>query len=84
MHELATRHREHYHDKMPGGMHYDVCVVCGRVEWAMNDPEAEKMTHVRPMHESGRDCRDCTEISQRHPELAAWLARVFFIRDRTR
>jgi hypothetical protein len=82
MRELATRHRERNPEK--GDITYAVCCVCGYVRFEIGKPDEPPATRVKPMRASAGDCPDCAAIARRYPELAEWLARVLFIRDRTR
>jgi hypothetical protein len=72
MHAVAEAYHKSRNEQ--GAAHYAVCLVCAHVQWECSESKAPPAIHVRPMHESGRECPDCTEISRRHPELAAWLA----------
>lgn len=81
MHDLAKVQRR---DGDRGEVHYAVCQVCGYSLFQFSYPDNPPAIRVEPMHNSTENCPKCHEIAQRYPELAAWLARVLYIRDRTR
>ena len=67
----AARRRDR--DEYKGHISYRFCGLCGTIDWSASSKEGDgESAYATPPSECGR----CQWVSQRHPELAQWVADV--------
>ena len=70
------------------GQHtYKYCDVCGYLDWVSSKPDGEPAhVHAYPSSQhigsGGNYCAQCTEASERAPELADWTVNVVLMQTR--